>query len=395
MPTLFRPTWAEIDVSAFRHNVRAVSRIVGKKTKLLAVLKADAYGHGAVALARALFPSLRDGRPPHEEKTQGFSGKGDEVPWGIGVSSVEEGLALRQAGISGRILLLGSLFPFDSVTAALRARLTPTVASVSSLRALAAWSRRHPSPEPTGVHVKIDTGMGRIGLSPTAAGGLRPLFQENPRLRLEGVYMHLACAEDASAVKEQLGRFHGVLKMFRGMGDWVAHAANSGGALGRPESRYDMVRPGLALYGAYPWPALRRVVDLQPVMSWNSRVVFLKTVPKGTPVSYGWLWRAKRRSRLATLPVGYADGYRRGSTGRAQVLVKGRRCPVVGRVTMDQIVVDVTGLSGVDVGEEVVLLGRQGAERVTAEEMAAWSDTVAYEIFCGVSKRVPRVYVGS
>ena len=159
--------------------------------------------------------------------------------------------------------------------------------------------------------------------------------------------------------------------------------------MGIPQSRYDLVRPGLALYGVPPYSGAG---GLLPVMSWKTRIVFLKTVPKGTSVSYGGIFRATRRSRLATLPVGYADGYRRAFTGKASVLVKGRRVPVAGRVTMDQIVVDVTGVPGVDVGEEVVLLGRQGRGNITADEMAVWADTIPYEILCGVSRRVPRVY---
>lgn len=155
-----------------------------------------------------------------------------------------------------------------------------------------------------------------------------------------------------------------------------------------------MVRPGLVLYGIHPWPGLKRIVDLRPVLSWKTRVVFVKTIARGTPLSYGWTWRARRRSRIATLPVGYADGYRRELSNRGEVLVKGRRCPVVGRVTMDQILVDVTGVSGMDAGEEVVLMGSQGRERVSAEEMADRAGTIPYDILCGLSKRVPRVLRG-
>ncbi|HMX94316.1 MAG TPA: alanine racemase, partial [Elusimicrobiota bacterium] len=170
---------------------------------------------------------------------------------------------------------------------------------------------------------------------------------------------------------------------------WV-HAANSAGALGRPAARYDLVRPGIALFGVPPSPSLGKILSLRPVLSWKTRVVFVKMIPKGTPVSYGWTWRAPRRSRIATLPVGYADGYPRVLSNRGEVLLRGRRCPVVGRVTMDQILVDVTGLRGVDVGEEVVLIGQQGGQNLTAEDLALAAGTIPYEILCGISKRVPR-----
>jgi alanine racemase len=240
------------------------------------------------------------------------------------------------------------------------------------------------------VHIKVDTGMGRIGMTPATAAEAIPDIAALPALRLEGVYTHLAQAENASRVREQLGLFDRLIHSLRGQGlSFLVHAANSEALLLRPESRYDMARPGLALYGVPPAPGVRGLV---PVLTWKTRVVFLKDVSKGTRVSYGGTWRASRRSRLATLPVGYADGYRRALSTRGEVLVRGRRCPVVGRVTMDQIIVDVTDARGADIGEEVVLLGRQGRASVTAEDMAAWADTIPYEILCGLTARVQRVY---
>lgn len=368
-PGFYRPTWAEIDTEAFFKNASVLARRAGR-ARLLAVLKADAYGHGAVPLARIL-----ERRSP-----RGF--------WGFGVSSVEEGRTLREAGLKSRILILGSLFPFDSFDAALRYGLTPTVASRSSARALARAAARAGTRTP--VHIKVDTGMGRIGMTPATAAEAIPDIAALPALRLEGVYTHLAQAENASRVREQLGLFDRLIHSLRGQGlSFLAHAANSEALLLRPESRYDMARPGLALYGVPPAPGVRGLV---PVLTWKTRVVFLKDVSKGTRVSYGGTWRASRRSRLATLPVGYADGYRRALSNRGEVLVRGRRCPVVWRVTMDQIIVDVTDARGADIGEEVVLLGRQGRASVTAEDMAAWADTIPYEILCGLSARVPRVY---
>jgi alanine racemase len=370
MKDFFRPTWAEVDLGAFRRNVQRAAGLLRKGTGLLAVLKADGYGHGAAPLARALAD-----RPPR-------------ALWGIGVSSVEEGVSLRRAGVKDRILILGSLFPFDSFDEALRHGLTPTIASWASARALAklAVGKRLRVP----VHVKVDTGMGRIGMSPATAAEVIPRIAAEPGLRLEGVYTHLAQGDDAPRSREQLAPFDTLVRSLSARGlRPLFHAANSAGMFSLKGSHYGLVRPGLALYGAPPIPGVR---DLHPVLSWKTRVVFLKTVPRGTAVSYAGTFRTSRRSRLATLPVGYADGYRRALSNRGQVLIRGRRCPVAGRVTMDQVVVDVTGLPGVDVGEEVVLLGAQGRERITADEMAAWAGTISYEIFCGISARVPRVY---
>jgi alanine racemase len=354
-----------VDRKAFVRNVRFLAAKAGG-AKLLPVLKADGYGHGAVPLARAL-----KGLPA----------------WGIGVSSVEEGIALREAGIGGRILVLGSLFPFDSFDAALAHDLTPTIASWSSAQALARAARKRG--RRARLHVKVDTGMGRIGMTPATALGTVPRIAALPDLRLEGVYTHLASGDDRARCREQMSLFSTLVRGLRSAGlSFVAHAANSAGLFRAPETRLDLVRPGIALYGAPPAVGVK---GLTPVLTWKTRVVFLKTVPSGTPVSYGGTFRTGRPSRLATLPVGYADGYRRALSGRAEVLVRGRRCPVAGRVTMDQIVVDVTRVPGVDVGEEIVLLGAQGRDRITADEMAAWAGTISYEILCGVSARVPRV----
>ncbi len=365
-----RPTWAEIDRGAFQHNLKAVAAFLPRRVKIMAVLKADGYGHGAVPLAQ----------------TTDILG---ERLWGFGVSSVEEGVALRDAGLRQKILILGSLFPFSSFETVLDHHLIPTVASRLSAHALAQRAERRGRPAPC--HLKIDTGMGRIGISSEAFAS----FPENPWLKIEGIYTHLACVESASVTARQLNLFNKTIKIFEKWGECPLHAANSGGVLARPGSWYNLVRPGLMLYGIAPWPALERKMDLHPVLSWKTRVVFVKTVRRGTPLSYGWTWRAPRRSRIATLPVGYADGYRRDLSNKGRVLVKGQRCPVVGRVTMDQILVDVTAVPGVEAGEEVVLLGRQGRDQVTAVEMADWLKTIPYEILCGISKRVPRLIMGS
>jgi alanine racemase len=290
--------------------------------------------------------------------------------------------------VRGPILILGSLFPFESFAAALENRLTPTIASWAAARALARAAERRGMSSP--LHVKVDTGMGRVGMTPATAQAVLPRIAGMTSLRLEGVYTHLARAEDPRRSRDQLSLFDRLISGCRSAGlSPLFHAANSAGMLLSPAARLDLVRPGLALYGVPPAPGVQ---GLAPVLSWRTRVVFLKTVPRGTPVSYGAAWRAPRRSRLATLPVGYADGYRRALSGNARVLIKGRSVPVVGRVTMDQVVVDVTGVPGVDVGDEVVLLGSQGRRRITAVQMAEWAGTISYEILCGISGRVPRLY---
>jgi alanine racemase len=367
----FRPTWAEISLTAFQDNLRETARVLGPSVRMIVVLKANGYGHGALALAKSA-ADLRG------------------VPlWGFGLSSVEEGLALREAGIRQPLLILGSLYPFDSFEAALQSDLTPTVASRRAALALgriaAALKRR------VRVHLKVDTGMGRIGISPEAAGETLQAIEEGG-LQLEGVYTHLARADSRAKTRTQMKEFDRVAALVRRRGlSPMMHAANSAAVFLYPEWHHQAVRPGLALYGVRPAGVRPSRVALRPVLTWKTRIVFLKKARPGIAVSYGSTFRTKRTSWLATLPVGYADGYRRSFSNRGQVLVKGRRCPVVGRVTMDQTVVDVTDVPHVEVGEEVVLLGEQAGNRVLAEDMARWADTIPYEILCGISGRVPRV----
>lgn len=364
----YRPTWAEVSKSAFSSNLTAVRQWVGPKVQVLAVLKADAYGLGALPLARLA---------------------AEQDIWGIGVSSLEEGIELREGGIRSRILLLAGVYPLENFEVALDHDLIPTVASfeaAQALRSLAIKIRR-----PVKFHLKVDTGMGRIGVSPASAQKILAFIAESPELKLEGIATHLASAEsDENYTSDQLGRFETVRAQAKALGfdNVLAHAANSAALIAHPSSRLDLVRPGLSLYGvspvAGPGPALT------PVFSWMTKIVFLKRVPAGTYISYGRTYRTNAESDIATLPAGYADGVPRRSSGRAQVIVKGKRCPVLGRVTMDHIMVDVTGL-GANVGDAVTLIGRQDKEEIRVDEWATWADTVSYEILCGVTKRVPRV----
>lgn len=361
----YRPTVAEVDLEAVRHNVRALKP---STAELMAVVKADGYGHGDIPVARA---ALEAG-----------------ATW-LGVALVEEGLRLRGAGIDAPILLLSEAPPGSEGDAA-SAGLTPTCYTDEGLRAVAA---ARPS---SGVHVKVDTGMHRVGLVPERAVSFCAAVRE-VGLELDGVWTHLARSEelDDPTTDEQLKRFEEVLGALEAAGHRprYRHAANSGAAVARPESHFDLVRVGIAMYGILPGAELTDAVDLRPAMRLRSRVSMVKRLPAGEAVSYGHRYRLERESTIATVPIGYADGYRRALSNVGRVLIGGRRRSVAGVVTMDQLMVD-CGDDPVRPGDEVVLLGRQGDEEVRAEEVAGWAGTIGYEVVTSVSARVPRVYRG-
>lgn len=359
----FRPTWAEIGVDALVDNLRRLRRKAGR-ARVMFVVKANAYGHDAALCALA-------------------AQKARAADW-LGVSSVEEGVALREAGARLPILVLGSLYPFESVLAAVAYGLTPMVASLDAAKRVAEAALR--LKRRVDCHVKVDTGMGRVGAGPDAAVGVVRHLAALGVVRAQGLFTHLACAEsDRVMTRRQLALFRRVVDALtrEGLRPPLVHAANSAGLLRHPESRFDLVRPGLAAYGLMD--------GFKPVLSLKSKIVFLKTMPKGATVSYGAAWRARRVSRVATLPVGYGDGYARALSGRGRVLVGGRSCPLIGRVTMDQVMVDVTDAPSVRVGDDAVLLGRQGREEITAAELARLCGTIAYETVTALSARVPRV----
>jgi alanine racemase len=358
----FRPTWAEVDLGVVRANLKTVRARVGRKTKLMFVVKANAYGHGALACAKA-------GEPL--------------VDW-LGVSSVEEGAALRDAGVKKPVLVLGSLYPFESFLAAAEYNLTPTIASMEGARRLVEAAAR--VKRPLDCHLKIDTGMGRIGVSPAASGAVAQFLSGQKSVRMAGVYTHLASAEDdPDFTREQLRRFKEALSVFP-PNRALKHAANSAAALKFPAARLDLVRPGGAVYGL--------CMGLPSALSLKSKIVFLKTVPPGTTVGYGATFKAKRAARIATVPVGYADGYPRALSNKGLALVGGRPCPIVGRVSMDMLTLDVTDNPQARVGEDVVLIGEQNGHSITAEDLAKQLGTISYEVTCALTARVPRVYVG-
>ena len=366
-----RPTTATIDLNALRHNI-AVIRGYAPDSALCAVIKANGYGHGLAPIGKAAADAGAE--------------------W-LGVALVEEGVALREAGVETPILVLSSAFE-GGYDAFFRYRLTPAIGREDQLRAYAAAA---PAGARAPFHLKIDTGMARLGFIPAEITKVIGFLSELPGLELEGVLSHFANADlgDMEFNRAQLETFRGCEALLREAGytpRWV-HLANSAAVISLPEAHGNMVRPGLMLYGLDPFsPA--RCHDVKPVMRWHTRAVHLKDIPAGTRVSYGGRWTAPRPSRIITLPVGYADGYPRRMSGKAEVLVRGKRAPIVGTICMDLCVADVTDIPDYELSDEVVLMGAQGDARVTAEELAEWAETISYEIICGITKRVPRVYVG-
>lgn len=371
-----RPTLARIDLAALRHNGRTVlERCRRSGLSVLAAVKADAYGHGLVPVSKALVDI--------------------GVDW-LGVAIVEEGLQLRESGVDLPVLVLGGLSD-GSEAVALAARLTPVLYREQSAERLAALGRDRS--EPVGVHLKVDTGMNRLGVPLRDLAAFLDRLESLGSLRIEGVMTHLAEAEagDAGRTASQLANFGEAISMLRGRGHkprWI-HAANSAAVLigpaEPPSFASSLVRPGIMLYGAAS-EGLAAGWGLRPVLTFETAISFLKDVPRGSKLSYGATWQAERPSRIATLPVGYGDGYSRALSNRADVLVRGQRAPVVGRICMDLCLVDVTDVPGVYEGDSVVLLGRQGACEISAGELSGLQQTIPYEVLCSIAPRVPRVY---
>ncbi len=373
-----RPTYAEIDLDSIRHNAALLKGAVGEQVELMAVVKADGYGHGAVPVARA---ALAGGASR------------------LAVAMVEEGAALRAAGLDAPILVLGRTPP-SQVAEAIGLDLTLTLVTLADGEETAAAAQR--LGRRARVHVKVDTGMGRLGFPVTRARVKDEIARlcRLDGLEVEGIYTHFAASEeDHPFTLAQLERFHDLLGQLRAEGIEfpLRHAANSGAIWNVPEAHLDMVRVGISLYGYHPAGragATGRAAALRPALTWKTAVAQVKEVPAGTSVSYGRTYVTRGPERLATLPVGYADGYSRALSNRGQVLVGGRRAPVVGRVCMDQIVINVTHVDGVRPGDEVVLIGAQGGEELTADDMAGLLGTISYEVLCAIGKRVPRLYRG-
>ena len=367
----YRSTWAGINLANLAHNFRQVKRMVSPATKILVTVKADAYGHGLVQVSKKLASCGVDY---------------------LGVASIDEGITLRQAGIRLPILVLGVVLKRD-IAPLFTWRLTPTVGDEDL--AVALNRKAKALGKTVSVHIKVDTGMGRIGVLHYDALELVKKIHKLPYINIEGIFTHFAFADmNRAFTLYQTKLFAQLLECIKAEGIDIplAHSANSMGTVNYKNSHFNMVRPGLVIYGIYPAKNLK--LNLKPVLSLKSRVVFVKQLPAGHGVSYGHEYITSKNTCIATIPIGYGDGYPRDLSNKAPLLIKGRRFKVCGRVCMDQIMVDV-GRLRLKVGEEVVLIGSQGKNRITAEEIAELSNTIPYEIVCGLGSRIPRVYTKS
>ena len=371
---LGRPAWAEISLTALSSNVRAFRNFLPGNVRLMAVIKADGYGHGAYETANI---ALKEGASM------------------LGVASLEEGVNLRQKGINAPVLILGYTEPHQYSTL-LKMELVPTIFDWKAANILSGLARE--LGKKAAVHVKLDTGMGRLGLSsPRETLNFLESVVHLPSISLEGIYTHFAAADerDRNFTKKQLFLFQNILDMCKekGINITLRHAANSAAAIEYPETHFDMVRIGIGLFGYFPSAEVHMdKIKLTPVMSLKSKIVYLKKVAAGTPISYGRTYVAPKDTTIATVALGYGDGYSRLLSNKGYMLVRGQKAPVAGTVCMDYTMLDVGMIPGVAEGDEVVACGGQGEERITADDLAGQLGTISYEILCNISARVPRVY---
>lgn len=366
-----RPTQVQVDLERLTQNYRAIQTHVGS-AEVMPIVKANAYGHGLVRVGQHL---------------QAIGAKS------LGVAYLEEGILLREAGITVPILVLGGILG-SQAPLFLEHDLMVTASSLEKLEHVEAAA------EALGVqahvHLKIDTGMERIGVHYYSADALLEASLKCKHVKVEGIFSHFANAdaEDLASARLQVERFEEVLRFYeqRSLPTPTRHMANSGAILQVPESWMDLVRPGILLYGVYPSAEVRKTVPVSPALSWSSRVVYFKVVQPGHPVSYGSKWQSEHPVRVVTIPVGYGDGYFRSMTGKAHVLISGKRYPVVGAICMDQFMVNIEEDSAYN-ADEIVLVGESGDERITVEELAEWAGTIPYEILTNINTRVPRVYL--
>jgi alanine racemase len=366
-----RWAWAEIDLDAIAHNVRAFKSLIGDKTQFLAIVKANGYGHGALPVARA---ALSAG-----------------ATW-LGVNTCDEGVHLRQAGLACPILVVGFTPPAQAA-AVVANRLTPTVNTIEMAEALNALA----GPAlPLDVHVKVDTGLSRYGIMPNEVVPFAMRLEELKGLRLQGVFTHFANADaaDKASARRQFAAYMDTLARLgrAGISVPLRHTAASGATLDLPETHLDMVRVGISLYGLYPSDEVSQTIGLRPALSLKARIGRLRTLSPGTGIGYSSTFVTTRPTIAALIPIGYADGVKRGYSNKGEVLVGGKRARALGRVSMDQMVVDVTGIAGVAEGDEVVLIGRQGDDEITCDDMAETLGTINHEVVVGLAPRLPRVY---
>lgn len=367
----FRPTYAEIDLNKLKDNVREIKKTISPAVKLMAIVKANAYGHGSVEIAKAAENAGADY---------------------FGVASLGEALELRSSSIKTPILILSET-PHAHVERVLDAGITQTVYTFELAQLLSdiAGQRRSKAK----VHVKIDTGMSRIGVLPDKAQALIEKIAALPGIELEGVFTHFAKADDPGSgfTMEQFDKFNRIVSSVKSAGIKIPilHAANSAAMINFPQTRLDMVRVGICLYGLNPFENNGNRPKIEPVLSFKTKVLYIKEVPEHTSVSYGASYYTAKSTKIATLPVGYADGLSRGLSNKGSVLIKGKKYPIAGNVTMDMTMVE-TGSDKIEAGDEAILIGRSGSEEITAGDLARLDGTINYEIVCGIGKRVPRIY---
>jgi len=372
--TRYRPTWAEVDLKALEYNYIQVKRLAGKDVQMMAVVKANAYGHGTVEVSKVL-----------ERMGVNY----------LGVATMDEAVRLRDHGIKTPVLVLGSVLP-EEVRIAKDRDITLTLCNYEILKKIKALAKTEGDQGARiKVHIKIDTGMGRIGVWHEDALHFVKEVSGEKSIALEGIYTHFSSAgRDEFFTNYQMESFEGLLASIEK--SWIKiplkHAANSIATVDYKRAHLNLARPGLIIYGMYPKHTFPKLIKLKPVLSLKTRVVFLKDIPPGRSISYGRTFISQRDSKIATLPIGYADGYHRGLSNKAEVLICGQYAPIIGKITMDQTMIDVGHIRGVKIGDEVVLIGKQGRHEIRIEKLARLAGTIAYDFICAISNRVPRIY---
>ncbi len=360
--------WVEIDLSAIKHNIRALKSLLAPQTALMAVVKADAYGHGAVTVARTVMEAGAN--------------------W-LGVATVPEGIELRSSGIKAPILILGATYTIEQIEAVASWQLQPTICSIEAAKL---YSQTLSNELP--VHLKLDTGMSRLGPSWTEAVEFVQLVNNLPNLKIASIYSHLATAEsiDRTVMRQQKQRFDKAISQIAKLVPLpYLHLANSAATLTELGLHYDLVRVGLAIYGLYPAPHLQNAVNLKPVLQVKARVTQVKTIPPQTGVSYGHKFISDRATRIAVVGIGYADGIPRNLSNQMMVIIRGKKIPQIGAITMDQLMLDVSTIPDLKPGEIVTLLGIDGQEQVSADDWAKQLNTISWEILCSFKHRLPRI----
>lgn len=365
----YRPTWAEINLRNLDYNFCLSKKIVGPKVKILVPVKADGYGHGIIDISKRLVKLGVDY---------------------LGVASVDEGVLLRKARIKIPILILSAVLD-NNVSAILDHRLTATICRLETAYRLDEEAKRRKLT--ASVHIKIDTGMNRIGVAHLEAYNFVRNIAILTNLKVEGIFTHFPCADNRPIfTKTQIKNFNGITKQLEKAGIHIAlkHCSNSLGVISYPESYFNMVRPGLMIYGLHPKEGLN--IKLKPLLTLKTKIVYLKPVSRGSGIGYGHTYVTSKQMRIATLPIGYGDGYPRNLSNKAHCLISGRKAKIIGRICMDQLMVDVTGIKDVEIGQEAVLVGVQKDEAITVEYLAKLAGTIPYEIVCNLGNRIKRVY---